>query len=162
MRKNVLDYDDVMNKQRQVIYEERNKILDGKDLTSHVSDVTTETVDRKVREFCNESEDPENWDLEGLRDWARNLTGRDDVPELAEDDIEAIADALDEYVSHCYEEKSSEFGDQIMQALSMQVMLRVIDTRWMAYLQEMDYLKTGIGLRGFGQRDPLVEYKSEA
>ena len=162
MRKNVLDYDDVMNKQRQVIYEERNKILDGKDLTAHVSEVTQDTVEREVGEFCPGGADPEEWDLEGLRDWAENLTGRTDAPELDEEDADELVEVLDDYIDRCYEEKSSEFGDKIMQALSMQVMLRVIDTRWMAYLQDMDYLKTGIGLRGFGQRDPLVEYKSEA
>ena len=119
-------------------------------------------MERKVGESCAEGVDPEEWDLEGLRDWAENLTGRTDVPELNGADADELAETLDAYIDRCYEEKSSEFGDKIMQALSMQVMLRVIDTRWMAYLQDMDYLKTGIGLRGFGQRDPLVEYKSEA
>ena len=163
MRKNVLDYDDVMNKQRQVIYEERNKILDGKDLTEHVSDVTYDTAERKVSEFCSEAVDPTDWDTEGLEKWMSELTGRTDVPEISQDDLHAeIVDAVDEFVSNCYEEKSDRLSDEVMHELSAQVMLRVIDTRWMAYLQEMDYLKTGIGLRGFGQRDPLVEYKSEA
>ena len=163
MRKNVLDYDDVMNKQRQVIYEERNKILDGKDLTEHVSDVTYDTAERKVSEFCSEAIDPTDWDTEGLEKWMSELTGRTDVPEVSQDDLHAeIVDAVDEFVSACYEEKSNRLSDEVMHELSAQVMLRVIDTRWMAYLQEMDYLKTGIGLRGFGQRDPLVEYKSEA
>ena len=163
MRKNVLDYDDVMNKQRQVIYEERNKILDGKDLTEHVSDVTYDTAERKVSEFCSEAVDPTDWDTEGLEKWMSELTGRTDVPEISQDDLHAeIVDAVDEFVSNCYEEKSNRLSDEVMHELSAQVMLRVIDTRWMAYLQEMDYLKTGIGLRGFGQRDPLVEYKSEA
>ncbi|MBQ9317206.1 MAG: preprotein translocase subunit SecA [Atopobiaceae bacterium] len=163
MRKNVLDYDDVMNKQRQVIYEERNKILDGKDLTEHVSDVTYDTAERKVSEFCSEAVDPTDWDTEGLEKWMSELTGRTDVPEISQDDLHSeIVDAVDEFVSNCYEEKSDRLSDEVMHELSAQVMLRVIDTRWMAYLQEMDYLKTGIGLRGFGQRDPLVEYKSEA
>jgi len=163
MRKNVLDYDDVMNKQRQVIYEERNKILDGKDLIEHVSDVTYDTAQRKVSEFCSEALDPSDWDTEGLEHWMTELTGRTDVPHISKDDLHGeIVDKVDEFVSKCYEEKSQRLSDEVMQELSAQVMLRVIDTRWMAYLQEMDYLKTGIGLRGFGQRDPLVEYKSEA
>ena len=163
MRKNVLDYDDVMNKQRQVIYEERNKILDGKDLTEHVSDVTYDTAERKVTEYCSEAIDPTDWDTEGLEHWMSELTGREDVPHISQDDLhQEIVDAVDEFVSRCYEEKSERLSDEVMHELSSQVMLRVIDTRWMAYLQEMDYLKTGIGLRGFGQRDPLVEYKSEA
>ena len=163
MRKNVLDYDDVMNKQRQVIYEERNKILDGKDLVAHVAEVTRGTVDRRVQEFCGENVDPSDWDVEGLRKWVVELTGRTDLPEFEDDeDRDAIADAVHDYVIECYDAKSKLLSDDIMQQLSAQVMLRVIDTRWMAYLQEMDYLKTGIGLRGFGQRDPLVEYKTEA
>ena len=163
MRKNVLDYDDVMNKQRQVIYEERNKILDGKDLTEHVSDVTYDTAERKVTEYCSEAIDPSDWDTEGLEHWMTELTGRADVPHISEDDEHSeIVDTVDDFVSECYEEKSERLSDEVMHELSAQVMLRVIDTRWMAYLQEMDYLKTGIGLRGVGQRDPLVEYKSEA
>ena len=163
MRKNVLDYDDVMNKQRQVIYEERNKILDGKDLTEHISDVTYDTAERKVTEYCSETVDPTEWDTEGLERWMVELTGREDVPSITEDDLHAeIVEKVDDFISACYEEKCERLSDEVMHELSAQVMLRVIDTRWMAYLQEMDYLKTGIGLRGFGQRDPLVEYKSEA
>ncbi len=164
MRKNVLEYDDVMNKQRQVIYEERNKILDGKDLTEHVNEVTSETVWHKVSEFCPEADDPETWDLEGLHKWIESLTGKHEgLPEFTpEDETSSISDRVEEFVRACYAEKTEKLGDAIMLELSAQIMLRVIDTRWMAYLQEMDYLKTGIGLRGFGQRDPLVEYKSEA
>ena len=163
MRKNVLDYDDVMNTQRQVIYEERNKILDGKDLVEHVSEVTYDTVQRKVAEYCPENLSNDEWDYEGLDRWIEGLTGREDVPEFDEDaDQGDVTDAVDDYVNACYAEKSERLSDKVMHELSAQVMLRVIDTRWMAYLQEMDYLKTGIGLRGFGQRDPLVEYKSEA
>ena len=163
MRKNVLDYDDVMNKQRQVIYEERNKILDGKDLTEHVNEVTYDTVQRKVAEYCPEGVHQDEWDLEGLRRWVLELTGRDDLPELpTTKDQGDIIDAVYSFVDTCYDEKSERLSPEIMHQLTTQVMLRVIDTRWMAYLQEMDYLKTGIGLRGFGQRDPLVEYKSEA
>ena len=163
MRKNVLDYDDVMNKQRQVIYEERNKILDGKDLVDHIEGVTSDTVARRVDEFASEAVDVDDWDLKGLRKWVADLTGRDDMEPFDEDaDSEDIREAVDEFVTRCYREKSERLSDEIMHELSAQVMLRVIDTRWMSYLQEMDYLKTGIGLRGFGQRDPLVEYKTEA
>ena len=348
MRKQVLDYDDVMNEQRRVIYEERDKILDGKDLLGHINDVTYDTVRRKVEELCPEGQDPEDWDLVGLRRWVEGLTGRKDMPEFGSDldrageeqdrdegissevmdaregresslseergdgsddgpaasisnpdedagsqptgtgkgdeksdssgdaethgkdgeeesdgsepanvasgegdrsaqdgkkplsvspkagdedeahssskdqdepgdkddevsvnDKSSIAskdsaktigttnedggvsssqsvravpsddegrdlfdiddldqidviDHVDRFVSGCYSEKSDQLPDGVMQALSAQVMLRVIDTRWMSYLQEMDYLRAGIGLRGFGQRDPLVEYKAEA
>ncbi|MFZ2755941.1 MAG: preprotein translocase subunit SecA [Atopobiaceae bacterium] len=163
MRKNVLDYDDVMNKQRQVIYEERNEILDGKDLTEHVSEVTYDTVSNAVHLYCPEGSPQEEWDFPGLSKWLSELTGSADRPELPEDaTTEDVVDAIDAYVDRCYDEKAKRLGEPIMHELSAQVMLRVIDTRWMNYLQEMDYLKTGIGLRGFGQRDPLVEYKTEA
>ncbi len=163
MRKSVLDYDDVMNQQRQVIYEERNKILDGKDLTEHVSEVTSATVEREVREFCPEGTAVEDWDLDGLRGWLKELTGDDGMPEIADEaDTSEVVAAADKYVSDLYAKRTDDLGAEITQRLSSQVMLRVIDTRWMTYLQEMDYLKTGIGLRGFGQRDPLVEYKQEA
>ena len=163
MRKNVLDYDDVMNKQRQIIYEERNKILDGKDLMAHIEEVTYDAAQRKVAECCPEGEDPEKWDAKGLYLWCEDLTGRKDEPRYdVDDDQGEVTDMVNGYVAKCFAEKSERLGDNVMHELSAQVMLRVIDRRWMAYLQEMDYLKTGIGLRGFGQRDPLVEYKTEA
>ena len=163
MRKSVLDYDDVMNQQRQVIYEERNKILDGKDLVEHISEVTSATVEREVREFCPEGSASEDWDLEGLRSWLNELTGADDMPEFSKEaDTSDVVEAVDAYVSDLYAKRTEDLGEDITHRLATQVMLRVIDTRWMTYLQEMDYLKTGIGLRGFGQRDPLVEYKQEA
>ena len=165
MRKNVLDYDDVMNKQRQVIYEERNKILDGKDLTDHVEEVTYDTVEREVQNYCSAAVSAEDWDIEGLLKWLEELTGieEQDLPEVSTSmDSQEIVETVSEFVFSAYTNKAKRIGDDIMSALATQVMLRVIDTRWMAYLQEMDYLKTGIGLRGFGQRDPLMEYRSEA
>lgn len=161
MRKNVLDYDDVMNKQRQVIYAERNKILDGKDLMELIETVTASTTQRICEEFCYG--DADEWDLEGLEKWLTELTGKTDLPEFTEDTkFEQLEDDVTAFVQKTFDEKTQKLGEEVMRELAAQVMLRVIDTRWMAYLQEMDYLKTGIGLRGFGQRDPLVEYKTEA
>ena len=164
MRKNVLDYDNVMNTQRQVIYEERNKILDGKDLMAHIDEVTHDTVEREVRGFAPQDRG-EKWDARGLSLWLGELTGRKDLPTVdpeEDPEPEEVIQTVVDFVHACFAEKSEHLGDEAMHALASQVMLRVIDTRWMAYLQEMDYLKTGIGLRGFGQRDPLVEYKGEA
>ena len=161
MRKNVLDYDDVMNKQRQVIYAERNKILDGKDLMELIETVTASTTQRICEEFCYG--DADEWDLEGLEKWLTELTGKTDLPEFTEDiKFEQLEEDVTAFVQKTFDEKTQKLGEEVMRELAAQVMLRVIDTRWMAYLQEMDYLKTGIGLRGFGQRDPLVEYKTEA
>ena len=161
MRKNVLDYDDVMNKQRQVIYAERNKILDGKDLMELIETVTASTTQRVCEEFCYG--DADEWDLEGLEKWLTELTGKTDLPEFTEDTkFEQLEEDVTAFVQKTFDEKTQKLGEEVMRELAAQVMLRVIDTRWMSYLQEMDYLKTGIGLRGFGQRDPLVEYKTEA
>ena len=161
MRKNVLDYDDVMNKQRQVIYAERNKILDGKDLMELIETVTASTTQRICEEFCYG--DADEWDLEGLEKWLTELTGKTDLPEFTEDTkFEQLEEDVTAFVQKTFDEKTQKLGEEVMRELAAQVMLRVIDTRWMAYLQEMDYLKTGIGLLGFGQRDPLVEYKTEA
>ena len=166
-RKHVLEYDDVMNKQRQVIYAERNKILDGKDLAEHVDEVMADTVNGQVENFINPAADAEDWDVAGLQGWVEQLTGREDfnaeeVVAAAEDDPAAVAEKTLAYVRSVYQEKAEALGPKVTAQLERQVMLRVIDTRWMNYLQEMDYLKTGIGLRGYGQRDPLVEYKEEA
>ena len=162
MRKNVLEYDDVMNKQRQVIYAERNKILDGKDLAEHIDEVIADTVRRCVAEFCAKDSHEGERDLDGLRKWVSELTGRPDAPVFEDAPYEELCERVLAFVQDCYDKKAARLGDELMHELNTQVMLRVIDTRWMSYLQEMDYLKTGIGLRGFGQRDPLVEYKTEA
>ncbi len=162
MRKNVLEYDDVMNKQRNEIYAERNKILDGKDLAGHISEVIEDTVARCVAGFCPVDSHEGERDLEGLHKWVVELTGRPDAPRFEDEGYEALKSKTLAFVEECYEAKAERLGPDIVQDLNRQVMLRVIDTRWMSYLQEMDYLKQGIGLRGFGQRDPLVEYRSEA
>ena len=164
-RKHVLEYDDVMNKQRQVIYAERNKILDGKDISEHVESVVRDTVDSEVANYVSEAAEPDEWDVDGLQEWVKQLTGREDFDaQLAVEDADAsdVAARTLAYVDGVYKEKAETLGPVITPQLERQIMLRVIDTRWMNYLQEMDYLKAGIGLRGYGQRDPLVEYKEEA
>lgn len=164
-RKNVLEYDDVMNKQRKVIYEERNKILDGKDIHEHVQEVMQDTVEKAVASFIPERSAESEWDKDGLNDWVHEMVGTDEFDAHkhdVQDDSELMIDAVYDYIEAIYNEKENTLGVEIMRELESQVMLRVIDTRWMAHLSEMDYIKAGIGLRGFGQRDPLVEYKQEA
>ena len=164
MRKNVLEYDDVMNKQRQVIYAERNKILDGKDLASHIDEVMDDTVSRCVQEFC--AVDSPRWRARprGPAQVARRAHGQAGrAPCLEDKGYDELKDEVMAYVKQLLRPEGRASGATNSCASSTRrVMLRVIDTRWMNYLQEMDYLKQGIGLRGFGQRDPLVEYKSEA
>ncbi len=164
-RKHVLEYDDVMNKQREVIYAERNRILDGKDIHGRVAEMIEETVKDLVTTYCPEKTYSEEWDWDGLADELRTVTGLELVtPELkqrTENPYELIEE-LAETIHGAYDRKGESVGEENLRELERQVMLRVIDTRWMSHLLEMDYLKSGIGLRAMGQRDPLVEYKSEA
>ena len=164
-RKHVLEYDDVMNKQREVIYQERNDILDGKDVHDRVTHIMEETILAGVLEFCPERTYSEEWDWDGLAVWFRELTGIEGAVEALHQEMDnphILAGELTERGLALFEKKESELGVDGLRQLERQVMLRVIDTRWMDHLQEMDYLKDGIGLRSVGQRDPLIEYKTEA
>ena len=164
-RKNVLEYDDVMNAQRKAIYEERNAILDGKNMAERIPGIIDDAVNAAVAESCPDRAPSDDWNFKALEIWLSNMTGREDFDPRAvdhDDDPAELADALIAHLQGIYDEKRTQLGESVMDTLSSQVMLRIIDTRWMAHLQEMDYLKAGIGLRAFGQRDPLVEYKNEA
>ncbi len=164
-RKHVLEYDDVMNKQREVIYAERNRVLDGKDIHGRVEEMMREVVTDGVLTFCPERTFSEEWDWDGLAGWYRELTGMDGTAEKQRESIDnphELADVLAEQALAAFERKSEVLGEENIGELERQVMLRVLDTRWMDHLLEMDYLKEGIGLRAMGQRDPIVEYKSEA
>jgi len=163
-RKYVLEYDDVMNKQRQVIYAERNRILDGKDIRGRVEEMIGEVVASVVAEFAPERTYAEEWDWDGITEAMTEITGH----ELIDDEMRSVenpfelADVLSAKVIELYESKETAIGAEQLRALERHVMLRVIDARWMNHLLEMDYLREGIGLRAIGQRDPLVEYKGEA
>jgi len=164
-RKHVLEYDDVMNKQREVIYAERNRILDGKDVRSRLTEMVEETVTGWVLEYSPENEYSEEWDWDGMAIWFRDLTGLEGEVEKRRDSADnahELAAELVEVTLAAYEAKEIDLGEETARQLERQVMLRVIDTRWMEHLLEMDYLKEGIGLRAMGQRDPITEYKQEA
>ena len=164
-RKHVLEYDDVMNLQRQAIYKERNAILDGKDMGESIDAIIGDAVSAIVAENCPANEASDDWDMGAVDDWAETMTGRDTfhVAELQhDDDSSVVEEALVSYIRGIYDEKVETLGSEVTAKLSGQIMLRIIDSRWMTHLQEMDYLKRGIGLRAIGQRDPLVEYKQEA
>ncbi len=164
-RKYVLEYDDVMDRQRKTIYEERNRILDGKSYGERVPELIEDVVSDAVNEYCPEHAAYEEWDIEGLNSWYRELTGAEDV-DLSEcdhdEETHKMRTAVIDKISALYDSKKEDVPEDAFSQIENQVMLRVIDTRWMAHLSEMDYLKEGIGLRAVGQRDPLVEYKEEA
>jgi preprotein translocase subunit SecA len=163
-RKNVLKYDDVMNTQRQVIYEERTKVLEGRELRDDALDMVTEAVTSTVAEYASADAFSEEWDLEGLRTALGNVYPvqfqAGDLSDMVSAD-ELTERILDEAVA-AYEAKEQEITAEIMRNLERMVLLSVIDTKWREHLYEMDYLEEGIHLRAYGQRDPLTEYRREA
>ncbi|MCL2750979.1 MAG: preprotein translocase subunit SecA, partial [Coriobacteriia bacterium] len=166
-RKHVLKYDDVLNLQRQAIYKERNAILDGKDIHDRVLTIMNDTLDKNLAEYCDGVMD--DWDWEGLNKWLEELTGEQNMDAKARfasgdayDNENAFAENVYEFLETIFKQKEDAIGEEQMRRLESQVMLRIMDSRWMTHMQEMDYLRAGIGLRAFGQRDPLTEYKNEA
>ena len=163
-RKHVLEYDDVMDQQRKTIYAERNSILDGKDYGERVPELIADTVSDAVNEFCPARVVYDEWDMAGLNAWYKELTGVErDLSTLDhQEETQRMTEVLVEDLQGVYDAKKALVPEGLFKKVENQVMLRVIDTRWMAHLSEMDYLRAGIGLRAIGQRDPLVEYKEEA
>ena len=165
-RKNVLKYDDVMNTQRQVIYEQRRNVLEGEDMSDQVKEWIEEVIAQTVGQFTQE-EYAEEWDLDALCKAMEALYGTDITPdELEEENVdvksrEALVDEFREDAQLEYEEKEKELGSELMRELERFVILQVVDQRWREHLDAMDYLREGIHLRGMAQKDPLVEYRNE-
>jgi preprotein translocase subunit SecA len=163
IRKHLLEYDDVMNKQRQVIYEQRRKVLDGTDLKEYLMEITDELLEGFIDVYAAEGVHPEDWDVKGLRDGLFRQFGLTLAPETLEecDDREGLFDFLKEQMVQAYEERETLLSAGTLRELERFVMLQVIDNYWKDHLFSMDHLKEGIGLRGYGQKDPLLEYKKE-
>ena len=165
-RKNVLKYDDVMNKQRVVIYEQRRRVLEGQDLSEEVKSWIDEVVERAVSAFTPE-EYSEEWDLEALARAMDDLYGTEiTADELREDygsgiTREALVEDFQADAQERYDSKQEEFGEELLRELERFVILNVVDTRWREHLENMDYLREGVHLRAMAQKDPLVEYTSE-
>ncbi len=164
-RKHVLEYDDVIKVQRETIYGERNAILDGKDIHGRVQEMIESAVLDGVLSFCPEKTYAEEWDWAGLTAWLTDLTGSDlgveSYREGASNPHE-LAMTLAEAALERYNGREVELGAEQLRDLERYIMLNVIDRRWLDHLNELDYLREGIGLRAMGQRDPVVEYKNEA
>ncbi|MCL2025170.1 MAG: preprotein translocase subunit SecA [Coriobacteriia bacterium] len=164
-RKHVLEYDDVMNSQREAIYGERAAILDGKNLHERVDELIGEVIESNVLVYCPDSAYPSEWDTRGLVAWFTEFTGiHDGVEEVIAEAATPyeVIDELTALARAAYAEKSTRIGEEQICEIERYVMLQMMDARWMQHLQEMDYLKEGVGLRAIGQRDPVVEYKNEA
>jgi preprotein translocase subunit SecA len=165
IRKHVLEYDDVMNKQREVIYAERNRILDGNDLHDQVLDIIGEVVAEVVARYTQKNTYAEEWDWKGLHEslsalFPYKLKQEElDMHSLSQDELTVM---LQDQAEEAYLSREKELGAEILRELERWVMFQIVDARWREHLNEMDYLKEGIGLRAIGQRDPLIEYKAEA
>src|SRR5262245_42128387 len=166
MRKNVLKYDDVLNRHRGRIYEQRRQVLEGEDMSDQAMLWIDEIIEDTARMYTQEQY-PEEWDLEALTNSMGQLYGTDvTVDELREDgvDLESREALIEEFQGDgraTYEEKEKEFGSDLMRELERFVILQVVDVRWREHLENMDYLREGVGLRSMAQKDPLVEYTSE-
>jgi preprotein translocase subunit SecA len=170
IRKHVLQYDDVMNKQREVIYTRRKNILEQEDLREAAIKMLEDVIDASVNFHINASQYPEKWDLDGLENFLgaifkkESLSGTLDRDRMVEDrwDRETLKQELTARAKQLYREREDEYPPGTIRRLEKMVMLNVIDNMWQGHLLEMDYLKEGIGLRAIAQKDPLVEYKHEA
>ena len=170
IRKNVLNYDDVMNKQREIIYDQRAKVLNGDDLHESILKMIKDLVETTVdRYLLDDGEDKENWNLVGLREYFLEwITNEDDFKDLEEDDKklddtskEDIANMLTERATKIYADKEAQYGEETIRELERVILLRVVDSKWTAHIDDMDELKKGISLRAYGQKNPVVEYRYE-
>lgn len=165
IRKQVLQYDDVMNQQREVIYKERRKVLEQADLRETVMEFTHKTVDRALTMYCPPEAYSEDWDLKNLVKYCEEFFAP--FGELKEENLTDLSrEELDEYLhklaDDIYAQREADISPEIMRELENLVMLKVVDNHWMEHLDAMDMLREGVGLRAYGQKDPLVEYKFEA
>ena len=162
-RKHLLEYDDVMNKQRQAVYGMRHQLLEGVDQKERVMEMVRGAIGAFVDIRCPQGVHPDTWDLEGLRTDVLSQFGHKIEPsELAGLQREALEEVLFEQLSQKYQAKEDLIGADLMRQSERWVMLKVIDDQWKDHLLSIDALKEGIGLRGYGQKDPLVEYKKES
>jgi preprotein translocase subunit SecA len=163
IRKRVLEYDDVMNEQRRVVYKYRREILEGRDMSDIARDEMEGVIERLVDEYTP-GDDLEEWDMSGLDQqlrqiWPVGVEVGAMSPETV--DPEKLKDELDEDAMSAYDDREAGLGDELMRYLERSILLQVIDNRWREHLYDMDYLREGIHLRGFAQIDPLVAYKNE-
>ncbi len=166
IRKHVLQYDDVMNMQRDTIYKQRRQVLDGENLREFFLKMLEGIVDGIISLYCSESPHPDYWDWEGITSYAEGvflskdtvIADRQAMERMTKEDLK---DILLEFAVKRYEEKETEFTSELMREYERVVLLRVVDEKWMDNIDAMDQLRHGIGLRAYGQRDPVIEYKFE-
>jgi len=175
IRKHLLEYDDVMNKQRESVYALRRELLEGQvhlaedevaDTRAYLMDLAEDLLDSAMETYCSRGADVEQWDLEALKREVTRLFALDvndyAVIDFGGKSADELRDLLWERISRRYAEKEELVGADIMRRVERDIMLQIVDAQWKDHLYSLDHLKEGIGLRGYGQRDPLVEYKKES
>lgn len=165
MRKQVLEFDDVLNKQRHMIYDTRRRMLSGDALSEHIQQMQGELVDYMLQTFCDEKAHPGDWDLAGLINYLEELMGPTVV--LTEEELDGlerfeIGEKLTGMLEEAYAEREQEIGSDRMRELERMIYLNFIDSKWMDHLRDMDDLREGIFLRAYAQQNPLLEYQFEA
>ena len=166
IRKSVLEFDDVMNQQREIIYSQRNRVLDGEDIKETVSNMARELVDGMVDLYCGDPNIHDNWNLDGLRSYFGGWVLAEGDLNYTPDDLnrvekEDIAEFIKEKLFKAYNLREVEVGDELMREIERVMLLRTVDEHWMDHIDNMDNLRDGINLRAYGQHDPVIEYRNE-
>ncbi len=166
IRKNVLNYDDVLSNQRETIYNQRSQVLDGEDLHGSILNMMNTLAEESVNQYLLDDENKEEWNLIGLKDHFMGWVLRDEDLDYDDNELENITKAditkvLADRMLEIYAAKEEEFGENIIRELERVILLKVVDTKWMNHIDDMAELKKGIGLRAFGQKNPVVEYRYE-
>ena len=166
IRKKVLNYDDVMNTQREIIYKQRSQVLDGEDLHGSILKMMDELIENTVNLYLPEEDVKEHWNIVGLKDYFLGWLISDEDLSFEDNELDDITrddiiSALNDKAKEIYSAKEKEYGEEIIRELERVILLKVVDTKWMAHIDDMDELKKGIGLRAFGQKNPVVEYRYE-
>ncbi|HAD77433.1 MAG TPA: preprotein translocase subunit SecA [Dialister sp.] len=165
IRKYVLEYDDVMNQQRKVVYDQRRKILEGEDMKDQILSMVDNIIEKGMETYADPKLYPEEWDFAGLLKYAEKFflaPGDLKLEEIEDMSREEVEDKLKTMAHETYNAREESIGSPMMRELEKAVMLKVVDSKWMEHLDDMDMLKEGISLRSYGQRNPIVEYKVEA
>lgn len=165
IRKYVLEYDDVMNQQRKVVYEQRRRILEGENMKDQVLRMVDTIIEKGMGTYADPKLYPEEWDFAGLLKYSEKYflaPGEIKLEDIEDMSREEVEDKLKTCAHETYESREKSIGSSMMRELEKAVMLKVVDSKWMEHLDDMDMLKEGIGLRSYGQRNPIVEYKVEA
>ena len=166
IRKNVLNYDDVMNTQREIIYKQRSQVLDGEDLHKDILKMMEDLISTTVNTYLSDEDERDNWNMVGLKEYFLGWLIDDEDLSFTDEELkivtrEEITNALNQKCGEIYQAKEEEYGSEVLREVERVILLKVVDTKWMAHIDDMEELKKGIGLRSYGQKNPVIEYRYE-